>query len=126
MSTCLSPLSPFPLDGVATTWASKSSTRLYQCTVIDFALARFEHAFQCIHGQRAFAPLKSDGRQVLLQRKLDESWRLLFLGSKESEVLFVETLKAVFHRVLLCLLSRIGFSIYVSYNTQTRKTTIQQ
>ena len=41
-------------------------------------------------------------------------------------VLFVETLKAVFNRVILCLRSRIGFSNYVNYNTQTRKTTIHK
>ena len=41
-------------------------------------------------------------------------------------VLFVETLKAVFNRVILCLRSRIGFSNYMSNNTQMRKTTIHK
>ena len=36
-------------------------------------------------------------------------------------VLFVETLKAVFNRLVLCLRSRIGFSNYVSYDGASRK-----
>ena len=36
-------------------------------------------------------------------------------------VVFVETLKAVFNRVVLCLRSKIGISIYVRYNRDSRK-----
>ncbi|KIJ96011.1 hypothetical protein K443DRAFT_310857 [Laccaria amethystina LaAM-08-1] len=49
------PLAPW----MATTWTSKSSTKLCKCTANDFALGQFEHAFQCIDGQRTFAPSKS-------------------------------------------------------------------
>ena len=43
-------------------------------------------------------------------------------GFKEfGVVVFVETLKAVLNRVLLCLRSRIGISNYVSYNRDSRK-----
>ena len=55
----------FLLDGVATTSAIKLSTRLCWFTVDDFAPVRFEHAFQCIHGERAFASLKNDGGQEM-------------------------------------------------------------
>ena len=36
-------------------------------------------------------------------------------------VVFVETLKAVFNRVVLCLRSRIGISHHVRYNRDSRK-----
>ena len=39
-------------------------------------------------------------------------------------VVFVETLKAVFNRVVLCLRSKIGISNYVRYNRDSRKREI--
>ena len=39
-------------------------------------------------------------------------------------VVFIETLKAVFNRVVLCLRSKIGISNYVRYNRDSRKPEI--
>ena len=65
-SECILAFPPrFLLDGVATTWADKVLIRLCWFTVDDFSPARFEHAFQCIHGERALASLKSDGGQEM-------------------------------------------------------------